>query len=400
MATRRPRVKPAAILKPRRQPTLVANQNDNGTVKIEDEPKLIDTSDNKANGTVDKPSTKELFNVVSNSVNNENGQTVSAVGPVSVANTSNGIDRKAQATSSNHVPDGGGGGDLPAPIPSAAPKPFRRIIAPVVNLPTRRKTALAVNVSNAQMDESKPSQAAMSPAPPPEIALIRSPSPTKAETKPIVSVKGEGIASGTLLSVPSPAKEDFPQRRGTIDNDDCFKSPPFMSPSMQYNRRQEPPSSPFPASPFPDAYGDDYAKSPSSIASNKIRQRIRPTPYFMVRRNSIQVSWLHQHFIISNRMAIDQCYTNCLCFVYRVNRKQTANQPGGNAITAPVQCKAVTLPPIHRFHPETRTHRFVIIHEIARNQFRQICRMYFSHQRIMGTAFHIHRHHQSTIMND
>lgn len=63
-----------------------------------------------------------------------------------------------------------------------------------------------------------------------------------------------------------------------LDNDDCFKSPPFMSPSS-FVRRGDPSMSP-----YNDLY-DDCSKSPSSA---KMRQRIRPTPCFGNRRNSIQ----------------------------------------------------------------------------------------------------------------
>lgn len=64
----------------------------------------------------------------------------------------------------------------------------------------------------------------------------------------------------------------------TLENDDCFKSPPFMSPSS-FLRRGDPSMSP-----YNDAY-EDCSKSPSSA---KMRQRIRPTPCFGNRRNSIQ----------------------------------------------------------------------------------------------------------------
>lgn len=298
MATRRPRVKAAAILKPRRQPLLVANPVDNAVIKIDEKPKLIDTTGNESNATTDKLLVKESVEPVSDSRDNQNEEQVNAcsVQPTSTTSEPEVINGKNQNHEINSNETGGSGDNdsndndskdeskSTVPTTSIAPKRFRRIL-PTVNLPPRRKVALSVNTNNVEVDNSKSSQTATSPAQLPEIVPIRSPSPTKAETKSILTAKAESMVSATCINVPSPVKEDYPQRRETIDNDDCFKSPPFMSPSMQYSRRQDPPSSP-----FPDNYGDDYAKSPSSNASGKIRQRIRPTPYFMTRRNSIQVS--------------------------------------------------------------------------------------------------------------
>lgn len=274
MATRRPRVKPAAILKQRRPPTTlrsnvpVSNTADNDVTQIEEQPKLIDDVD-KGNDN------KSLINQIeiSDSGDKHNGINVLNTDATTSNADSMVLNKSEESNAINNVP------------PPPAPKPFRRMLTPAVNIPVRRKPSVVVNLAKDQLDAAKPSQTALSPAQPQDIAVIRSPSPTRADTKPILIVKNEDAGTAATINFLSPTKDEFPLRRGTIDNDECFKSPPFMSPSMQYSRRQDPS-----ASPFTDAFGDEFVKSPSSISSQKIRQRIRPTPYFMARRNSIQVS--------------------------------------------------------------------------------------------------------------
>lgn len=291
MATRRLRVKPTAILKARRAPAPL--QTENGSNKEVEDPTIsepenipIVVKDGKLLNDiapipagVDNKAT--IFPITAN-------QNVSAI---TSPNTSNNIPNEMKPPTPGSVP-------TPNPPPQTASdrKPFRRMMMPAVNLPNRRKNQTTSSIGKVLQSNMKPIQAASSPARSQEIASIRSPSPAKAEQKPspnqLTMVKPEAmgvVATDDDFDAPNltslPSTEEFsPQVGATIDDDECFKSPPFMSPSMQYQRRPDPSSSP-----FVDSFGDDYAKSPSSMSSSKIRARIRPTPYFMVRRNSIQV---------------------------------------------------------------------------------------------------------------
>lgn len=276
MATRRPRVKAAVNIAARR-PTSVAVSAAAAAKNDSDEPKInvaaaIESLKNDTqtpiNQCVDESTTKPTISTTTiNNTNNTN-----KINETTITAT--------EKTTSNHAETNGVACDAPtAPTNNTALRPFRRMLTPAVNLPNRRRPP----PNAATMDGVKPSLIASSPARSQEFAAIRSPSPTKADEKPIFgSVKGEDQKDGAM-AVPSSAKGGISERRGTIDHDECFKSPPFMSPSMQYGRRPDPASSP-----FTDVYADDNAKSPASVGSNKIRPRIRPTPYFMVRRNSIQ----------------------------------------------------------------------------------------------------------------
>lgn len=309
MATRRPRVKPTAILKARRPQIAATQQTNTATIKFEDEPKLTDAGQRSGDNAAES-----LKNHIDTSTHtdNTNGNASNATeSTATIATTSNTVNHTTnQSNTTDKLKEPGPNGpplvinEPPLPPQSSPPlststpveaKPFRRLLTPAVNIPNRRRPTNA-NLTKLHLDIARPSQTASSPARSQEFAAIRSPSPTRADEKPAPGVKAEGqvsaasTASTTATFVkefsvpsPSPLKDDLPQRRGTVDNEECFKSPPFMSPSMQYNRRQDPSSSP-----FTDCYGDDV-KSPSSVSSNKIRPRIRPTPYFMVRRNSIQV---------------------------------------------------------------------------------------------------------------
>lgn len=298
MATRRPRVKPTAILKARRPP-IAATQTNTAAINFENGPTLTDAIQKGADNTAESAiKAVDAFGNASEPIQ-------STVITATTSNQLNSFDKiiepeQAEPPVSNEPSVS----FLPMSPPPAAPlltthvepsKPFRRMLTPAVNIPNRRR-AINANLTKIQLNIAKPSQAASSPARSQDFGAIRSPSPTRADEKPVLGVKAEGQVSAvsTIIntntatfvkdfSAPSPSKDDLPPRRGTVDNEECFKSPPFMSPSMQYNRRQDPSSSP-----FTDCYGDD-CKSPSSVGSNKIRPRIRPTPYFMVRRNSIQV---------------------------------------------------------------------------------------------------------------
>lgn len=157
---------------------------------------------------------------------------------------------------------------------NAAPTPFRRISAPPVNIVNRRKSLIAANDNNRTPSYSS------SPK------YIKSPLYSFPPTATPKDVKSN--ASQSPHHSAKTAVDDDIFSPAPTENDECFKSPPFMSPI--YTRRIDPSMSP-----FHDIYGDDLTKSPSSQMPNntKIRQRIRPTPCFLPsRRNSIQGSGL------------------------------------------------------------------------------------------------------------
>lgn len=299
MATRRPRVKAAAILTARRPPS--ASVASATAVKTDTDERKITIASIIENPKNDKKSPINQFVDEAATVAKEANENTATTTEITTSNHAeptnfnNGFNGNADAAK-DVEPISRDADGISSATAGPVPKPFRRILTPAVNIPNRRRPPNAAGLAKTALEIVKPSQAASSPARCQEFAAIRSPSPTKADEKPVLGVvKGEGQTTEMSVissidvkdgsgAVPSPAKGGISQRRGTIDNDECFKSPPFMSPSMQYGRRPDPSSSP-----FTDAYSDDYAKSPASIGSNKIRPRIRPTPSFMVRRNSIQV---------------------------------------------------------------------------------------------------------------
>lgn len=261
MATRRPRVKPTAILKSRRpqsaqHPELSASNS----LKAE----LSEEVDDVIDVSLQQDSAAE---VVQPNESVETKHVLQSINKVEVSETN----------SAETKPDiGGDVRNQAAPNVSAA-KPFRRIITPTVNIVSRRK----IPTENRPFNHASPVHGSNSPDHMRSPAHMKSPaysymyentaaaSPRKIDEKPISSPK---IGATNEDEVFSPAPE----------NDDCFKSPPFMSPSI-YSRRPD-------TSPYPDAFSGDESKAHGtalSNGSNKIRHRIRPTPCFN-RRNSIQ----------------------------------------------------------------------------------------------------------------
>lgn len=257
MATRRPRVKPTAILKSRRpQSVQQSDATASTSLKAELCDELGDDIDASQRGEVNDtiPSNKPI-------------ETTSVVqSDVSEANNSSSIETK---------PDVGDDVKEHASTNVPAAKPFRRMITPSVNIVNRRKFP----TENRPFNHASPVHSAKSPAHMRSPAHMKSPaysymydntaaaSPRKIDEKLISSPK---IGATNEDEVFSPAPE----------NDECFKSPPFMSPSI-YSRRPD-------MSPYTDAFsGDDSKAHGTALSSNKIRQRIRPTPCFN-RRNSIQ----------------------------------------------------------------------------------------------------------------
>lgn len=266
MSARRPRVKASAILKPRR-PQGLNNDANKIDVNVEEQTSSIGVNENALNIVVDeqnstiksqesKPDIKPILTpektVIKSPIHktNQSSLTLNTVenkppdGSISSPS-------KLVPKSSNLRTNVGG---------TVAPTPFRRIPAPPVNIVNRRKSLIASENRSPLYIKS------------PSYSFVRD-LPTK-DVKPNVQTLNANIkAADDEVFSPAPP-----------ENDECFKSPPFMSPI--YSRRIEPSMSP-----FHDIYGEDYTKSPSSAIPNsntKIRQRIRPTPCFANRRNSIQ----------------------------------------------------------------------------------------------------------------
>lgn len=283
MSTRRPRVKAAAILKPRRpqasnesgidktvqsssdgeNPGVIAqNGNSKGTdvgdssaQVVNDEPHQIDTVDSKSNLTSENRITKSPSNATKSDMSNATAS--------------------EECVDIKPVLDTGSIKIVPKPPNlTAMPTPFRRISTPPVNVVNRRKSLIAA--------ENRPSFGSPKYIKSPSYSFVRDAQPkdsNKSNASPHhnANANSKTINGDEEISSPAP-----------VDNDECFKSPPFMSPI--YTRRIEPSPS---MSPFHDIYGEDYTKSPSQLPNNtKIRQRIRPTPCFASRRNSIQGSGL------------------------------------------------------------------------------------------------------------
>lgn len=258
MATRRPRVKPAAILKPRRPQTLAGEQSGNEAIKVElkGEEQLVEPKsavDSTANDAIEEP-----IPVAKSPVSD-----VKAIKTPEASETTENVATRCEATENKPPEASESKQNLAAPtsIASNVPKPtFRRITKPHVNIVSRRKSLIATE--NRPFPMSSPLYSHAYDGKFKETRPNASPRPTRLNTPAAVD-------DDVFSPVPP-------------ENDECFKSPPFMSPSI-YSRRADPSMSP-----FHDIYNDDYAKSPSS--NMKIRQRIRPTPCFASRRNSIQGS--------------------------------------------------------------------------------------------------------------
>lgn len=144
---------------------------------------------------------------------------------------------------------------------NTAPRPLRRI-KPAVVIPDRRRKLIQPVVVKAEENCDK--------APVTE-SLEKSPKKAITPATPLTPLKLKQENSDNIQKPFTP--------------DDTFKSP-FLSPSIQtvHQKRLE-----FTYNPLDQIaeHTDDPTKSP--IYSNKVRQRIRPTPYFG-RRNSVQVS--------------------------------------------------------------------------------------------------------------
>lgn len=292
MSSRRPRVKASAILKPRRPQTSANETND--IVKTEtDAPETIELNDRRRDDIDEAQTTPipaaaaavttsaELAAAVPASVATilpttnqfESKPDVKSIPISAVSSPKHSVIQDAVDSVENKPPDLMASPSKAVPKPSNAsvvPAPFRRISTPPVNIVNRRKSLIATN------DNHRPSGGYGSPK------YIKSPSYSFVRDLPSKDAKSVSQSPHYSKST-SNADDDVFSSAPNHENDECFKSPPFMSPI--YARRIEPSMSP-----FHDIYGEDYTKSPSSVVPNntKIRQRIRPTPCFANRRNSIQ----------------------------------------------------------------------------------------------------------------
>lgn len=243
MSTRRPRVKAAAILKPRRPQSSANEPSTSKTVKFEP-----GTEDVEANGSI-----VDLVEPTAQEVD---------VKPTVIKSPNYAFKSDSMTAGKAHMENKPPPDSTPRVSPknlSPMPSPFRRISTPpVVNVVNRRKSIIAND--NLQGYRSP--------------KYIKSPSYSFAR-----DVQAKEHAKSIASPVAKPV-DDEPFTPAPVD-DECFKSPPFMSPI--YTRRVDPSMSP-----FHDIYGEDYTKSPSSLSNSKFRQRIRATPCFASRRNSIQ----------------------------------------------------------------------------------------------------------------
>lgn len=145
---------------------------------------------------------------------------------------------------------------------NAAPRPLRRSIKPAVVIPDRRRKVLQSNEVKAEENCEIP------------------------VTEPLDKSSRKPITPATPLTPLNLKQENSDNIQKPLTPDDTFKSP-FLSPSIQTAHQKRPE---FLYNPLDQQNGegsDDPTKSP--IHSAKVRQRIRPTPYFG-RRNSVQVS--------------------------------------------------------------------------------------------------------------
>lgn len=265
MSSRRPRVKAAAILKPRRP--LTANESN---AKVTDDPIPDDSTKHsvKHNNDGELPKPDQPPSSVENQPESK----------VSICKIEE--DKETKPSIAVVPSDANASKTQPKPSPS-----FRRISAPPVNIVNRRRSIIENRSANCASPK-----------------FIRSPSYSfVSQMKPNASPYHSGSAASIKSGANNCDEEVFSPGNATpaaaaaaaaTDNDECFKSPPFMSPI--YTPRRIEPS----MSPFHDIYGEDYTKSPSQLPNNnssnssssnaKLRQRIRPTPCFANRRNSIQ----------------------------------------------------------------------------------------------------------------
>ena len=252
MSTRRPRFKPAAILTTRNVKKEATSNNNNNNDKLEpnDVPKIIEEN-------VPSPDDDNI----SKESSNENTQS----SKIDVQ-----LDRKETTKNiaelqSNIVEIKDIKKETPKPTPNA-----RRIIKPTVCLPVRKRK-FATDKESATTASTSNSQ--------PHIE-INSKISKQDDCAFVQSVK-----SPSSVVEPHANIENIPN--AIVDSH--FKSP-FMSPSASQQKRHDnmPAYNPFTDDQQrKDFYLDENIKSPLSPA--RARQRIRPTPCFGHRRNSIQV---------------------------------------------------------------------------------------------------------------
>lgn len=159
--------------------------------------------------------------------------------------------------------------DKPSDPPEEKPqvnvaRPLRRSIKPAVVIPDRRRKLAQTAEVKAEENSDN-------------VAVVTS--GEKIPRKP--------LTAATPLA-PLNLKQENADNIQPVTSDDTFKSP-FLSPSISHQKRPE-----FLYNPLDQQNGegsDDPTKSPGY--SNKVRQRIRPTPYFG-RRNSVQVCLFYQ----------------------------------------------------------------------------------------------------------
>lgn len=274
MSTRRPRVKAAAILKPRRP--LTANESNADKINTEIADAAITNTSHDSTKKCeerdgdDNKSEQQRLLLSPNENEQESKVSVCKIEEISSATSNATIENKPPPPIAAPAPapsDTSALKTLPKPSPS-----FRRISAPPVNIINRRRSIIENRSANCASPK-----------------YIRSPSYSfVSQVKPSTAAN---TGDEEILSLASTTAAGT----AAIDNDECFKSPPFMSP-IYTPRRNEPNI----MSPFHDIYGEDCTKSPSQLPNNgnsnssssssnaKLRQRIRPTPCFASRRNSIQ----------------------------------------------------------------------------------------------------------------
>lgn len=265
MSTRRHRVKAAAILKPRR-PNATGNETSDNITTIKPECDSNESEVPALNSNLKNPDSE-----ISTSVNKKPEIDVKPSFTPNEVNYKKSLNKLNQQNNApcdsmeNRPPDVG---VIKTSTPNASVTPFRRISTPPVNIVNRRKSLIASDVRSAYGSPK----------------YIKSPAYSFVRDLQTKEIKPNGSPHHSSKQVISSADDEIASP-APPDNDECFKSPPFMSPI--YTRRIDPSS----MSPFHDIYGDDCTKSPSTLPNaTKIRQRIRPTPCFASRRNSIQGS--------------------------------------------------------------------------------------------------------------
>lgn len=167
-------------------------------------------------------------------------------------------------------------------------RPLRRSIKPAVVIPDRRRKL--AQTAEVKAEENNDNVAVATTG-------------DKIPRKP--------LTPATPLA-PLKLKQENADNIQSATSDDTFKSP-FLSPSISHQKRPE-----FLYNPLDQQNvegSDDPTKSP--VYSNKVRQRIRPTPYFG-RRNSVQVCLFYQIFlcspIVTKKLRGRLRAWDCLCY--------------------------------------------------------------------------------------